>query len=117
VDDALMGVNQVVRGEDLLDSTSRQLYLQEQLGYEHPDYFHVPLLYGADGHRLSKRQRDVDLGAIRAAGTAPEEVIGRLAHWAGLLERPEKVSAGELVSEFSWSRVSRQAVVVEEGVQ
>jgi glutamyl-tRNA synthetase len=117
VDDALMGVTEVVRGEDLLDSTPRQLWLQEMLGYNHPSYCHVPLLYGADGHRLSKRQRDVDLGAIRAAGTAPEEVIGRLAHWAGLLERPEKVSAGELVSEFSWSRVSRQAVVVEEGVQ
>jgi glutamyl-tRNA synthetase len=113
VDDALMGVTEVVRGEDLLDSTPRQLWLQEMLGYDHPSYCHVPLLYGADGHRLSKRQRDVDLGALRAAGTAPEEIIGRLAHWAGLLERPEKVSAGELVREFSWSRVSRQAVVVE----
>ena len=113
VDDALMGVTEVVRGEDLLDSTPRQLWLQEELGFEHPRYCHVPLLYGADGHRLSKRQRDVDLAAIRASGTAPEAVIGQLACWAGLLERPEPVSAAELVGEFDWSRVRREPVVVE----
>jgi glutamyl-tRNA synthetase len=113
VDDALMGVNQVVRGEDLLDSAPRQLWLQEQLGYEHPDYFHVPLLYGGDGHRLSKRQRDVDLGAIRDGGTRPEQVVGQLAFWAGLIDKPEIVSAEELVGEFSWQRVRKEAIVVE----
>ena len=113
VDDALMGVTEVVRGEDLLDSTPRQLWLQRELDYAHPRYCHVPLLYGSDGHRLSKRQRDVDLGAIRAAGTPPEAVIGQLAHWAGLLERPEPVSAAELVGGFDWSRVRREPIVVE----
>lgn len=115
VDDAAMGVTQVVRGADLLSSTSRQLWLQTQLGYPHPAYYHVPLLCAADGHRLSKRQRDVDLGAIRALGRAPEEVIGLLAYWAGLLDRPEKVAARELVPEFQWEKVLRETVVVGEG--
>lgn len=113
VDDALMGVNQVVRGCDLLTSTPRQLWLQERLGCPHPAYYHVPLLYGADGHRLSKRQRDVDLGALRRAGVRPEELVGRLACWAGLLSRPEPVFPRELVGEFSWERVRKTPVVVE----
>lgn len=112
VDDALMGVNQVVRGCDLLDSTPRQIWLQRQMGFDTPSYFHVPLLYGEDGHRLSKRQRDMDLGTIRAKGTAPEEVIGLLAYWAGLLEHPEKVSAAELVKEFHWDKVQKNDIIV-----
>ncbi len=113
VDDALMGVTEVVRGEDLLDSTPRQLWLQRELGYTHPRYCHVPLLYGADGHRLSKRQRDMDLGAIRASGASAETVVGQLAYWAGLLERPEPIAAAELVGEFAWNRVRRESVVVD----
>ncbi|MCD7928892.1 MAG: tRNA glutamyl-Q(34) synthetase GluQRS [Clostridiales bacterium] len=112
VDDALMGVNQVVRGEDLLDSTPRQIWLQRQLGFPQPDYYHVPLLYGRDGHRLSKRQRDLDLGAIRADGARPEDVVGRLACWAGLLDRPEPISAGELVRDFDWAKVRKTDIVV-----
>lgn len=113
VDDGLMGVNQVVRGEDLLDSTPRQIWLQRQLGFPQPEYYHVPLLYGADGHRLSKRQRDLDLGAIRAAGARPEQVIGRLACWAGLIDRPEPIAASELVPTFSWKKVQKTPIVVE----
>jgi glutamyl-tRNA synthetase len=113
VDDALMGVNQVVRGEDLLDSTPRQIWLQRQWGFPQPDYFHVPLLYGTDGHRLSKRQRDLDLGSIRSKGTSPEEVVGRLAHWAGLIDRPEPVKAADLIGEFSWDKIPNKPIVVE----
>ena len=57
VDDALMGINQVVRGVDLQSSTPRQIWLQQRLGFPQPEYGHVPLLYGADGHRRSKRQK------------------------------------------------------------
>lgn len=113
VDDALMGVNQVVRGSDLLDSTPRQIWLQRQWGFAQPEYYHIPLLYGTDGHRLSKRQRDLDLGAIRASGIKPEEVVGRLAFWAGLLDRPEPVPAQELVQDFSWNQVKKTDIVVE----
>ncbi|MCD7753313.1 MAG: tRNA glutamyl-Q(34) synthetase GluQRS [Clostridiales bacterium] len=110
VDDGLMGVTEVVRGRDLLSSTPRQLWLQEVLGFAHPTYAHVPLLLSADGRRLSKRDRDLDLGAIRASGQTPEAVVGRLAFWAGLMDRPEPASARELVNGFSWDRVRREDV-------
>ena len=113
VDDALMGVNQVVRGVDLLSSTPRQIWLQRQLGFAQPEYGHVPLLYGADGHRLSKRQKDVDLGALRQMGKRPEDIVGQLACWAGLIDRPEPVQARELVAEFAWGKVRRENVIVE----
>lgn len=114
VDDALMGVTQVVRGEDLLTSTPRQIWLQRELDYPTPSYYHVPLLYGTDGHRLSKRQRDLDLGAIQRAGKRPEEVVGQLAYWAGLIERPEPVSARELIGVFDWKNVRKEPIFVEE---
>ena len=113
VDDALMGVNQVVRGVDLLSSTPRQIWLQQQLGFPQPEYGHVPLLYGVDGHRLSKRQKDVDLGALRQMGKRPEDIVGQLACWAGLIDRPKPVQARELVAEFVWGKVRRENVVVE----
>ena len=76
-DDAEAGVTQIVRGQDLLSSTPRQLYLQELLGLPAPDYYHVPLLTAPDGRRLSKRERDLDMGALRERYT-PEALLGRL---------------------------------------
>ena len=111
VDDAAGGVTEVVRGMDLLSSTPRQCYLYHLLGKTPPAFFHVPLLLAPDGRRLSKRERDLDLGALRAAHR-PEALLGRLAFWAGLLERPEAVSAAELAAAFSWTRVRREPVVV-----
>ncbi|MCD7918261.1 MAG: tRNA glutamyl-Q(34) synthetase GluQRS, partial [Clostridiales bacterium] len=93
-----------------------QPWLQEKLGLPHPAYYHVPLLYGGDGHRLSKRQRDMDLGALRAAGIPPEAVVGQLACWAGLLEAPEPVTARELIPLFSWEKVGQADILVPETV-
>lgn len=104
VDDALMGVTHVVRGSDLLSSAPRQAWLHRMLGYEPPEFYHVPLLLSADGRRLSKRDGDLDMGALRERYT-PEELTGRLACWAGLLDRPEPVRPAELVMEFSWDKV------------
>ena len=104
VDDAAGGVTEVVRGRDLLSSTPRQLWLQTQLGLPHPRYFHVPLLLAPDGRRLSKREHDLDLGALRRTHT-PEQLLGKLAFLAGLLDRPEAASAAELAREFDWTRV------------
>lgn len=104
VDDAAGGVTEVVRGADLLRSTPRQLWLQEQLGFPHPHYYHVPLLCAPDGRRLSKREHDLDLGALRRTHT-PEQLLGKLAFLAGLLDRPEAASAAELAREFDWTRV------------
>lgn len=114
VDDALMGVNQVVRGHDLLGSSARQIYLQRLLGYEQPAYAHVPLLVAPDGRRLSKRDRDLDLGEIRAHDAGPEHLLGRLAATVGLAEPGEAVRADELVGRFSWDTVAahaREAIV------
>lgn len=85
VDDAEMGVTQVVRGSDLLSSTPRQIWLQERLNLPHPQYGHVPLLLAPDGRRLAKRDRDQELGQLQSRFTAPQ-IVGTLAHAAGLLD-------------------------------
>lgn len=103
VDDALMGVTQVVRGRDLLPSTARQIYLQRLFGFPRPSYAHIPLLLSADGtRRLSKRDGDCDLGFMRAHFGTPEVLLGRLAHLGGLRPTPEPASARELLEGFSW---------------
>ena len=107
VDDAAMGVTQVVRGSDLLDSTPRQLWLQEELGLPHPEYGHVPLLLAPDGRRLAKRDRDQELGELQSRYTAPE-LVGRLAHLAGLIPEPAPVTPAELVPLFSWEKLPKE---------
>ena len=109
VDDGEAGVTEVVRGMDLLSSAPRQMYLQELFGFSHPAYAHVPLLLAPDGRRLSKRDKDLDLGALRQR-LRPEKLLGILGCTAGLLEKPEPISAGELASVFSWEKVGRQSV-------
>lgn len=111
-DDADAGVTQVVRGRDLLSSTPRQLYLYRLLGAPAPEYFHVPLLTAADGRRLSKRDADLDLGVLRQR-FRPQELIGRLAHAAGLLDRPEPCSPKELIGRFHWDRLPREDVTLD----
>ena len=112
VDDALAGVNEVVRGLDLLASAPRQMYLQSLLGFSHPAYGHVPLIVSADGRRLSKRDADMDLGALRKKMT-PEMLIGTLAYASGLLARREAISAEELAREFSWEKLKKTDFSVE----
>lgn len=109
VDDAEMGVTQVVRGQDLLGSCGRQMYLQRLLGLPHPEYAHVPLLMAPDGRRLSKRDRDLDLGEIRAQMTGPEPLLGWIGSLVGLAEPGEACSADTLCERFSWEKVARQA--------
>jgi len=112
VDDGAGGVTQVVRGMDLLDSTPRQLYLYERLGLKAPEFYHVPLLTAPDGRRLSKREKDLDLGALRRTHT-PEQLLGKLAHLAGVLETPEPASAREIARVFRWSSVKTNPIVME----
>ncbi|WP_342590851.1 tRNA glutamyl-Q(34) synthetase GluQRS [Olsenella profusa] len=116
VDDALMGVTQVVRGRDLLSSCARQTYLARLLGWHAPEYAHVPLLVAPDGRRLSKREKDLDLGALRGLGVAPERVIGTLAAAVGLTEPGVAARPDELVGSFSWEKVAAhpQDIVVDE---
>ena len=112
VDDALAGVNQVVRGMDLLSSAPRQMYLQSLLGFSHPEYAHVPMLLAPDGRRLSKRDKDLDLGYLRAHTTA-EKLIGVLAASAGLLEKPIPISAKELARSFRFEAIRRDAICLD----
>ena len=112
MDDALAGVNQVVRGMDLLGSAPRQMYLQSLLGFDHPQYAHVPMLLAPDGRRLSKRDKDLDLGYLREHTTA-EKLIGVLACSAGLLDSPQPISARELASLFSWEKMAGDAIYLD----
>ena len=104
VDDGAMGVTQVVRGSDLLDSTPRQLWLQERLGLPHPEYGHVPLLLAPDGRRLAKRDRDQELGALQSCYSA-QELVGQLALLAGLIPEYAPISPAELIPLFSWEKL------------
>lgn len=114
VDDALMGVTQVVRGRDLLDSTPQQILLYHLLGFTPPSFCHIPLLLSPDGRRLSKRDRDLDLGKLR--DRRPEEIIGRLAVLGGLLEQYEPVRARDLVPVFDLGKLPRQDIFVSENM-
>ena len=115
VDDALMGVTQVVRGEDLLSSTPRQLWLYRTLGLPAPEFFHMPLLLAPDGRRLSKRDGDESLENLQAKYT-PEEIIGRLAWVCGLQKAPDPRTPAELADGFSWEKVPRQDILLPEGL-
>ena len=112
VDDGLAGVTEVVRGMDLLSSSARQMYLQELFGFSHPRYAHVPMLLAPDGRRLSKRDKDLDLGVLRQRIT-PEALIGTLAYASGLTEQNEAISARELASIFSWEKLKGDAIYLD----
>ena len=112
VDDGEAGVTEVVRGMDLLSSAPRQMYLQELFGFSHPVYAHVPMLLAPDGRRLSKRDRDLDLGVLRQRLT-PETLIGILAHAAGLIDRETPISAEELAKEFAWEKLQGESIFLD----
>jgi len=111
VDDALMGINHVVRGSDLLSSSPRQAWLHRLLGYEPPKFYHLPLLVDESGRRLSKRDEDLDMAALRQR-FSPEELTGWLAWQAGLLPEPKNVTPDQLISAFSWAKVPKNDIVV-----
>lgn len=114
VDDGEAGVTEVVRGADLLSSAPRQMYLQELFGFPHPAYGHVPMLLSPDGRRLSKRDRDLDLGALRGR-IRPETLIGALAFASGLIDRETAISARELAAEFSWEKLKKDSICLDIG--
>ncbi len=111
VDDGEAGVTEVVRGMDLLSSSPRQMYLQELFGFSTPTYAHIPMLMAPDGRRLSKRDRDLDMGALRSR-LKPEQLIGILAHAAGLTDTGDAISPAELAGIFDWNRLSRTDIVL-----
>ena len=112
VDDGEAGVTEVVRGMELLSSAPRQMYLQELFGFPHPAYGHVPMLLAPDGRRLSKRDRDLDLGELRKRITA-ETLLGTLAYAGGLIDQNTPISAAELAKEFSWDKLKGDSIYLD----
>ena len=115
VDDAAMGVTEVVRGADLLASTPRQLYLYALLGLEPPRFFHFPLLLAPDGRRLSKRDADAGLEVLRDRATAAE-ILGKLAYLAGFNPSAGPKTAEALLADFAWDKVPQADIRIPEGL-
>lgn len=106
IDDALCGVNEIVRGRDILFSTPRQMHMQRTLGFQTPSYFHIPLLMDANGRRLAKRDKDLDLTALSQTMT-PEQILGMLAYSAGVIPENRPASLEELTRVFDWKNVKK----------
>ena len=108
VDDAAMEITHVLRGDDLLSSTARQLLLYDALDLSPPEWIHVPLLLDPNGERLSKRHGSVGLRQARRAGVRPEALVGWLAATCGLAERGEELAARELIPRFDLGHLPRE---------
>ena len=114
IDDALMGITQVVRGCDLLSSTPMQLYIYRLLGFTPPAFCHIPLLVDASGRRLSKRDGDLEIAALRKLYGSPEPIIGLLAFFAGQIARPEPMRAKDLLPIFDVEKIPTKNIAVPE---
>ena len=111
VDDALMGVTEVVRGRDLLTSVPQQLYLYRLLGFTPPRFAHFPLLCNAAGQRLCKRDKALDMGELREH-FSPEQLLGKVAHYAGLTPAERPLTPQELLPLFNWNKLPKQDIYV-----
>jgi glutamyl-tRNA synthetase len=108
VDDLLMGITEVVRGEDLLASTARQIQLIEALGGARPAYAHVPLVVNAGGEKLSKRDRGLTVQSLRERNVRPEELVGYLGYSLGLIPESIPCRPVDLLPHFTWDRLSKE---------
>lgn len=109
-DDMDMGITRVVRGRDLLSSTARQIWLIETLGGSVPQYYHAPLIVGADGRKLSKRCGELSAEALLAKHS-PEELLGHLAGLLGLTDGSCESAVG-LLEFFDWTRVRKNDILI-----
>jgi glutamyl-tRNA synthetase len=112
IDDHDMGVTEVVRGDDLIPSTHRQLALYAALDWKPPRFFHLPLVVGPDGRRLAKRHGDTRLSLLRERGDAPDRVLGWLAHSCGWTDSLREMPLAEILDLCDCSRLPRERVVV-----
>jgi glutamyl-tRNA synthetase len=112
-DDAAQGVTEVMRGDDLVASTPRQLLLYDALGLTPPQFSHVPLVVGPDGRRLAKRHGDTRLSALREAGMRPESLLGLLAWSCGWLARAEPITVRELLPLYRLSSLPLEPFVLQ----
>ncbi|MCL2735917.1 MAG: tRNA glutamyl-Q(34) synthetase GluQRS [Propionibacteriaceae bacterium] len=113
VDDCAQGVDQVVRGDDLLDSSPRQAWLATLLGFTPPTYLHVPLVHSPDGSRLAKRDHALSLSRLRAAGISTAQVLSHLAASLNLAEEGDQVALADLVDRFDPALLPRDPWLVD----
>ncbi len=112
VDDARQGITHVVRGDDLLDSTARQILLIEALGLlPPPHYVHLPLVVGPDGRRLAKRHGDTRVDFYRGLGAPPQRLIGLMGYWSGILPRRADMSLSDFRDAFELSTLSHEPMI------
>jgi len=114
VDDHAMGVDLVVRGDDLLSSTPRQMLVYEALGWEAPRFAHVPLVVGADGKRLAKRHGESRIAQFREAGVSPQRIAGWAAWSSGQIDSQREVAATGIVRAFDLSKLPRKRIILGE---
>jgi glutamyl-tRNA synthetase len=112
VDDREQGVQEVVRGDDLVSTTPRQLLVARMLGFESPTYAHVPLVLDPEGERLAKRHGAVTLDDQNSLGRSDAEILSVLAASLGLADSNETVTARELVGRFTIEALPRQPWVL-----
>ena len=114
VDDAEMGITQVIRGDDLIPSTPRQLLLYHALSLTPPSFAHIPLVVGPDGRRLAKRHGDTRLSTLRKAGVTPESLVGLLAWSCGWQQRNAPITPRELLTMFDLKTIPREPFVLKD---
>ncbi len=114
VDDHALGIDRVVRGDDLLSSTPRQICLYRMMGWEAPAFAHVPWVVGTDGKRLAKRHGESRIAQFRAAGVSAGKVVGWAAWRSGQVESLREMAAREVVGGFELGRLPRGRVVLAE---
>lgn len=116
VDDFRQGITDIVRGDDLLRSTARQIVLQELLGYTPtPTYWHVPLVVDEEGRRMAKRRGDTRLASLRGQGVSTERMVALLARLSGWSDAPSEMSATEFAEGFTLELLPREPVAFTSG--
>ena len=112
VDDHAMGIDSVIRGNDLLASTPRQLLIYRALGWTTPHFAHASLVVGTDGKRLAKRHGESRIAQFRAAGVSAKKIVGWAAWRSGQSEKPREINAGEMVGRFDPQKLPKERVVL-----
>ena len=114
-DDGESGVTEVVRGNDLISSTPRQIWLMQLLGYKPPKYYHIPLVCDHTGRKLSKSEGDDITGKLQTR--TPEQILGALAYAARIIDEERPASLDELVPLFSWDKIPRDKILLPPSLQ